>query len=309
MTRYIDTERGRFGVEPICRVMDFAPSTYYAGRTRAPSNRQLRDEWLSSEIKRVFDANYKVYGARKIWRKLNREGIPTARCTVERLMRINGIEGARRGKKHKTTIPDNTTVLPQDLVDRNFVALRPNQLWIADLTYVRAYSGRCYVAFVIDVYSRFIVGWSLATHLKTELPLDALEMAIWRRNARLDGLVHHSDRGSQYTSIRYTERLDDAGIAPSVGSVGDSYDNAMAETSIGLYKTELINRHGPWRTPDTVELATLEWIDWWNNSRLHEAIGHIPPAEKEAMYYCENMSEESENLSEKTLEIVGSKSL
>jgi len=309
MTRYIDETKGRFGVEPICRVMDFAPSTYYARRTRAPSNRELRDNLLTVDIKRVFKDNYSVYGARKVWRQLNREEIPAARCTVERLMHIHGLEGARRGKKHKTTIPDNTATLPADLVDRNFVALRPNQLWIADLTYVRTYSGRCYVAFVIDVYSRFIVGWSLATHLKTELPLDALEMAIWRRNARLDGLVHHSDRGSQYTSIRYTERLDDAGIAPSVGSVGDSYDNAMAETTIGLYKTELLYRKGPWRTPDEVELATLEWIDWWNNSRLHEGIGYVPPAEKEAVYYCENMSEKSENLSEKTLEIVGSKSL
>lgn len=306
MTRFIDEAKDRFGVEPICRVMACAPSTYYARLNRAPSNRELRDGWLTVDIKRVFKDNYSVYGARKVWRKLNREGIPTARCTVERLMRLSGIEGARRGKKHKTTIPDNTAVLPQDLVDRNFTATRPNELWIADLTYVRTYSGRCYVALVIDVYSRFIVGWSLATHLKTELPLDALEMAIWRRNAKLDGLVHHSDRGSQYTSIRYTERLDDAGIAPSVGSVGDSYDNAMAETTIGLYKTELIYRQGPWRAPDAVELATLEWIDWWNNCRLHEAIGHVPPAEKEAMYYGNNLSENSENLSEKTLEIVGS---
>lgn len=305
MTRYIDETKGRFGVEPICRVMGFAPSTYYARLNREPPHRELRDNWLTVEIKRVFKANYSVYGARKVWRKLNREGITVARCTVERLMHIHGLEGARRGKKHKTTIPDNTAMRPADLVDRNFTASRPNKLWIADLTYVRTYSGRCYVAFVIDVYSRFIVGWSLATHLKTELPLDALEMAIWHRNARLDGLVHHSDRGSQYTSIRYTERLDDAGIAPSVGSVGDSYDNAMAETTIGLYKTELIYRKGPWRTPDEVELATLEWIDWWNNSRLHEAIGYVPPAEKEAVYYCENMSEKSENLSEKTLEIVG----
>jgi len=309
MTRFIDETRGRFGVEPICRVMDFALSTYYAKRNREPSNRELRDNWLTVEVNRVFEDNFSVYGARKVWRKLNREGITVARCTVERLMRIHGLEGARRGKKYKTTIPDNTATRPSDLVDRNFTAVRPNRLWIADLTYVRTYSARCYVAFIIDVYSRFIVGWSLATHLKTELPLDALEMAIWRRNSKLDGLVHHSDRGSQYTSIRYSERLDDAGIAPSVGSVGDSYDNAMAETTIGLYKTELINRKGPWRTPEQVELATLEWIDWWNNSRLHEGIGHVPPAEKEAMYYSEIMSEKSENVSEKTLETVGSKSL
>jgi putative transposase len=309
MTRFIDERKDRFGVEPICRVMDFAPSTYFARRKRAPSDRELRDNWLTVEIKRVYEANYRVYGARKVRRCLNREGITVARCTVERLMRIHGLEGARRGKKFKTTIPDTTAVRPSDLVDRNFTAARPNRLWIADLTYVRTWSGRCYVAFVIDVYSRFIVGWSLATHLKTELPLDALEMAIWRRNTVLDGLVHHSDRGSQYTSIRYTERLDDAGIAPSVGSVGDSYDNAMAETTIGLYKTELIYRQGPWRAPEQVELATLEWIDWWNNSRLHEAIDYVPPAEKEAMYYGKNLSEKSENLSEKSLEIVGSKSL
>lgn len=298
MTRFIDTERGRFGAEPICRVMDFAPSTYWARRMRPPSDRRLRDEWLSGEIKRVFETNYGVYGARKVWRQLNREGISVARCTVERLMRMHGLEGTRRGKKYKTTIPDDTAMRPADLVDRNFTATRPNQLWVADLTYVRTWASRCYMALVIDVYSRFIVGWALATHLKTELALDALEMAIWRRDTALDGLVHHSDQGSQYTSIRYTERLGDAGIAPSVGSVGDSYDNALAETTIGLYKTELLNRKGPWRTPDQVELATLEWIDWWNHHRLHEAIGHIPPAEKEVVYY-------SKTASVKTLEIVG----
>ena len=189
MTRFIDETRGRFGVEPICRVMDFAPSTYYARLNREPSKRELRDNWLTVEIKRVYEDNFSIYGVRKMWRKLNREGISVARCTVERLMRLNGLEGARRGKKHKTTIPDNTAVRPADLVDRNFTASRPNRLWIADLTYVRTYSCRCYVAFVIDVYSRYIVGWSLATHLKTELPLDALEMAIWRRDAKLDGLV------------------------------------------------------------------------------------------------------------------------
>ncbi len=195
-------------------------------------------------------------------------------------MRINGLEGGRRGKKYKTTIPDDTAPRPADLVDRNFTAIRPNQLWVADLTYVRTWAGRCFLAPVIDVYSRFIVGWALATRLKTELPLEALEMAIWRRDAAFDGLVHHSDRGSQYTSICYTERLDDAGIAPSVGSVGDSYDNALAETTIGLYKTELLKRKGPWRTPEQVELATLEWIDWWNHRRLHEAIGYAPPGGK-----------------------------
>lgn len=211
---------------------------------------------------------------------------------------MHGLKGIRRGKKHKTTIPGDAAARPADLVDRNFTATQPNQLWVADLTYVRTWAGRCYVALVIDVFSRFIVGWALATHLKTELPLEALEMAIWRRDAALDGLVHHSDRGSQYTSICYTERLDDAGIAPSVGSVGDAYDNALAETTMGLYKTELIKRSGPWRTPEQVELATLEWIDWWNHRRLHEAIGHVPPAEKKAMYQAHNPSE-------KSLEIVG----
>lgn len=298
MTRYIETDRGRFGVEPICRVLDFNPSTYWTRRVRPPSDRELRDEWLMSEIDRVYEENRRVYGARKVWRQLNREGISVARCTVERLMRESGLEGVRRGKKHKTTIADASAPRPADLVDRNFVADRPNRLWVADLSYVRTWAGFCYIALVIDVFSRFIVGWALSTHLKTDLPLEALEMAIWRRDAELDGLVHHSDRGSQYTSIRYTERLAESGIAPSVGSVGDSYDNALAETTIGLYKTELINKEGPWRTPEQVEFATLEWIDWWNHRRLHEAIGHVPPAEKEAIYY-------NEKVVLKTLEIVG----
>jgi len=302
MTSYVDTHRGQHGVEPICRVMDFAPSTYWARCTRVPSDRQLRDECLICEIKRVFEANYSVYGARKIWRQLNREGAAVARCTVERLMRIHGLEGARRGKKYKTTIPDGAAARPADLVEREFTATRPNQLWVADLTYVRTWAGRCFVALVIDVFSRFIVGWALATHLRTELPLEALEMAIWRRDTALDGLIHHLDRGSQYTSIRYSERLDDSGIAPSVGSVGDAYDNALAEATIGLYKTELIKRKGPWRTPEQVELATLEWIDWWNHRRLHETIGHIPPTEKETNYY--NVKTQSTSS-----EIVGSKSL
>ncbi len=298
MTRYIDEDRGRFGVEPICRVLEFNPSTYWARIVRPPSDRRLRDEYLTHEIERVFEENRRVYGARKVWKQLNREGIEVAKCTVERLMRKSCLESVRRGKKHKTTIPDDSAPRPADLVDRNFVATRPNQLWVADLTHVRTWSGFCYVALVIDVCSRFIVGWALATHLKTELALEALEMAIWRRDAELDGLVHHSDRGSQYTSIRYTECLADAGIAPSVGSVGDSYDNALAETTIGLYKAELINRKGPWRTPEQVELETLEYIDWWNHLRLHEGLGHVPPAEKEAMYY-------GEKVPLKTLEIVG----
>jgi putative transposase len=302
MTRYINAHRGRFGVEPICRVLNFNPSTYWARLVRPPSNRSINDARLAPEIKRVYEANYEVYGAPKVWRQLNREGIRIARCTVERLMRLAGLQGAIRGKKHKTTVPDPAAARSADLVERNFTATRPNQLWVADLTYVRTWASHCYAALVIDVYSRFIVGWALATHLKAELPLEALEMAIWRRDSNLEGLVHHSDRGSQYTSICYTERLGDAGIAPSVGSVGDAYDNALAESTIGLYKTELINKRGPWRTPEQVELATLEWIDWWNHIRLHEAIGNIPPAEKEAMYYKEK---ESEKEAKKTLEIVG----
>lgn len=298
MTRYINSDRGRFGVEPICRVLDFNPSTYWARLVRPPSDRSIKDAQLTPEIKRVYEGNYEVYGAPKVWRQLNREGIKVAKCTVERLMRIAGLQGAIRGKKHKTTTPNDAAPRPDDLVTRNFCANRPNRLWVADLTYVRTWSGRCYVALVIDVFSRFIVGWALATHLRTELPLEALEMAIWRRDSNLEGLVHHSDRGSQYTSICYTERLDEAGIAPSVGSVGDSYDNALAESTIGLFKTELINKRGPWRTPEQVELATLEWIDWWNHIRLHEAIGNIPPAEKEVMYY-------NQKVPEKTLEIVG----
>jgi putative transposase len=294
MTAFIEEHRGRFGVEPICRVMGFNPSTYYAARDRAPSARALRDDVLKDEIARVHKENYGVYGVRKVWRQLNREGISVARCTVARLMRALGLRGVRRGKAVRTTKPDGSTPRPPDLVERDFAAARPNQLWVADLTYVRTFAGFCYVALVIDVYSRLIVGWSLGTTLRTEMPLEALEMALWRRGRALEGLVHHSDRGSQYTSIRYTERLAEAGIAPSVGSAGDAYDNALAESTIGLYKTELINRQRPWRTPERVEIATLEYIDWWNNRRLHSEIGDIPPAENEAIYYAAAEREERE---------------
>lgn len=284
MSRYIDQRRERFGVEPICKVLELNPSTYYARKIRGPSARTTRDTQLAEVIHRVWTQNRSVYGARKVWRQLRREGIPVARCTVERLMRRDGLSGIRRGKSWRTTIPDPVAPRPADLVDRRFVADRPNQLWVADITYVTSWTGRCYAAFVTDVYSRMIVGWALTTHLRTELALEALEMAIWRRNTILDGLVHHSDRGSQYTSIRYTERLADAGIEPSVGSRGDSYDNALAESVIGLYKTELIRAQRPWKTPEEVEFATLEWIDWWNNRRLHSSIGNVPPAEFEARY-------------------------
>jgi len=293
MTGFIEAHRGRFGVEPICRVMECSPSTYWAARSRPPSERALRDELLRPEIVRVHKENYGACGAHKLWKQLNREGIKVARCTVRRLMRALGLRGVRRGKKCRTTVPDEAAVRPADLVCRRFAAARPDQLWVADFTYVRTWSGFCYAAFVIDVFSRMIVGWSLSSSLRTEMPLEALEMALWQRGGRLlPELVHHSDRGCQYTSIRYTERLVEAGIAPSIGAAGDAYDNAMAESTIGLYKTELISRQGPWKTPEQVELATLEYIDWWNNRRLHTEIGDLPPAEKEQMYYAEQEQNE-----------------
>ena len=285
MIAYIDANRDRFGVEPICQLLPIAPSTYYAAKRRLPSARALRDEELKVEIRRIYDDNFGVYGARKVWRQLHREGIAVARCTVERLMRELGLQGVRRGKTRRTTTPDATAPRPADLVERNFSATRPNQLWVADLTYVATWSGFVYVAFVIDAFSRFLVGWQAARSLRTDLALDALEMAIWHRQAQLDGLVHHSDRGSQYLAIRYTERLAEAGAVTSVGSRGDSYDNALAETIIGLYKTELLRRRGPWKGLDQVEYATLEWVDWFNHRRLLEPIGHVPPAEFEATYH------------------------
>jgi putative transposase len=280
----IDALRDRFGVEPICRVVGVPASTYYAAKRRPPSARRQRDAQLKLEIRRIFDDNYQVYGARKIWRQLRREGIGVARCTVERLMGELGIAGAVRGKTTRTTIGDEQAPRPADLVERDFSATRPNQLWVADLTYVRTWSGFCYAAFVIDAFSRMIVGWQLASHLRTDLALDALEMAIWRRDTALDGLIHHSDRGGQYLAIRYTQRLADAGAVTSVGSKGDSFDNALAESTIGLYKTELIRRRGPWHALDDVELATLEWVDWYNHRRLHGALDHLPPTEYEAAY-------------------------
>jgi putative transposase len=285
MIAYVDAHRDRFGVEPICKVLPIAPSTYYQASRRPRSARRRRDEELKVEIRRVYDDNFGVYGARKVWRQLHREGICVARCTVERLMRELGLQGVRRGKTRRTTTPDATAPRPADLVDRDFSATRPNQLWVADLTYVATWSGFVYVAFIIDAFSRFLVGWQASRSLRTDLALDALEMAIWRRQAGLEGLVHHSDRGGQYLSIRYTERLAEAGAVTSVGSRGDSFDNALAETIIGLYKTELIRRRGPWRGLDEVEYATLEWVDWFNHRRLLEPIGHVPPAEFEAAYH------------------------
>jgi transposase InsO family protein len=287
MIAYIDRNKHRYGVEPICRVLPIAPSTYYAARRRPLSARAVRDTKLKVEIARVHAEHFGVYGARKVWRQLHREGVAVARCTVERLMGELHLEGVRRGKPRRTTTPDAAAPRPADLVERDFSAQRPNQLWVADLTYVATWSGFVYVALVIDAFSRFIVGWQASRSLRTDLALDALEMAIWRRRGRLEGLVHHSDRGGQYLSIRYTERLAEAGAVTSVGSRGDSYDNALAETIIGLYKTELIRRRGVWKGIDEVEYATLEWADWFNHRRLLEPIGYVPPAEFEAPFQRE----------------------
>jgi putative transposase len=282
VSRFIDEHRDRFGVEPICTTLQVAPSTYYAAKRRAPSTRALGDAVLKPQLSLVHEANFGVYGARKLWRQLLREGVHVGRDRVARLMRELGIAGVVRGKPKRTTIPAVLTDRPGDLVERRFSATAPNRLWVADLTYVRTCSGFCYVAFIIDAYSRRIVGWRVSTSLRTDLALDALEMAIWaRRDGDLGGLVHHSDLGVQYLAIRYTERLAEAGAVASVGSKGDSYDNALAETVNGLYKAEVIRRRGPWRTAADVELATLAWVDWWNHRRLHGACGHLPPVEFE----------------------------
>lgn len=284
---YIDAHRDRFGVEPICEVLQVAPSTYYSAKTRAPCRRGLRDAELREHIRRVFEDNYGVYGARKVWRQLHRDGISVARCTVERLMRQMGLAGRVRGRHRKTTIPDPRADWPSDLVERAFQASGPNRLWVADITYVATWSGFAYVAFVTDVFSRMIVGWRVASTLRADLALDALEMATWsRKDEDFPHLVHHSDRGVQYLSIRYTERLAQAGAVASVGSRGDSYDNALAESVFGLYKSELITMQGPWRAVEHVELATLSWVHWWNTQRLHSAIGDVPPAEFEAAHYA-----------------------
>ena len=290
MVAFIEEHRKAYGVEPICKVLPIAPSTYYEQKARQldPSRlpaRERRDAALREQIHRVRRENFDVYGPRKLWRQLKREGIKTARCTVERLMRDLGLRGVTRGRAFKvTTIADDAAARPADLVQRNFTATGPNQLWVADLTYVATWRGFVYVAFVIDVFARRIVGWRASSSLRTDLPLDALEQALYDR-PDVEKLVHHSDRGIQYLSIRYTERLAEAGIEPSVGSVGDSYDNALAETVIGLYKTEVIRQRGPWRNIEQVEFATLEWVDWFNNRRLLEPIGYVPPAEFEQMYY------------------------
>jgi putative transposase len=286
MTKYIDTHRESFGVEPICSALQVAPSTYYAASTRQPSPRSRSDALLKPELLRVHAANYGVYGVRKLWRQLAREGVTVGRDRVHRLMQELGLSGVVRGKRTRTTLPAAVAARPGDLVDRQFSAPAPNRLWVADLTYVATWSGFAYTAFIIDAFSRRIVGWRVAATLRAELALDALEMAIWARaGADLTGLIHHSDRGVQYVAIRYTERLADEGAVASVGSKGDSYDNALAETVNGLYKTELIRQRGPWRTVEDVELATLGWVDWYNQRRLHGACNDVPPAEYEAMFY------------------------
>jgi putative transposase len=289
MVSFIDEHRDEHGVEPICAQLPIAPSTYYEMKarerdaSRLPA-RRLRDNDLRHQITRVYNENQRVYGARKVWLQLKREGFSVARCTVERLMSDLGLRAAVRGRSFKTTIPDEALDRPTDLVDRNFHATRPNQLWVADLTYVRTRTGFAYVAFVVDVFSRKIVGWAVSSSLKSDLALEALEQAIQDRG-ELAELIHHSDRGVQYLSICYTERLLDAGIQPSVGSVGDSYDNALAESVIGLFKTEVIRRRGPWNGLENVELATLTWVSWYNTRRLHGAIGDVPPDEYEASYH------------------------
>lgn len=286
MTTFIDEQRARWGVEPICRTLAIAPSSYYAARTRPPSARTIRDESLSAAIRRIHDAHFSVYGVRKLWRQLRREGEAVGRDQVGRLMRALGLAGATRTKRIRTTKPAAVAERPADLVERVFSAVAPNRLWVADLTYVWTRAGFVYTAFIVDAFSRAIVGWRVLASLRAELALDALEMAIWnRREVALAGLVHHSDRGVQYLSIRYTERLADAEAVSSVGSRGDSYDNALAETVNGLYKAELIERRKPWRSVEQVELATAEWVAFWNTRRLHEACGYLPPAEFEAAYH------------------------
>ena len=295
----------RWGVEPICRVLtehglQVAPSTYYEHVTKLPTGRDLRDAMLINEIRRVHAGNYAVYGARKVWLQLNREGIGVARCTVERLMAQEGLAGAVRGKVKRTTIADHNAPRPRDLVRRDFSPLAPDRLWVADITYVSTWSGWVYVAFVIDAYARRIIGWRCGSTMSTQLVLDALEQAVWTRQRQghsLDSVVAHTDRGSQYTAIRYTERLAEANIAASVGSVGSSYDNALAESINGLYKTELIKPRAPWRTLDFVEIATAEWVDWFNHRRLYEYCGDIPPADLETAYYAQTPAQQDAVLS------------
>lgn len=289
---FVDSQRETHGVQPVLAALQqtpaqIAPSTYYAAKARSESARAARDRVLAVRIERVHADNYGVYGARKVWAELNRQGVDVARCTVERLMRETGLRGLLRDKSPRTTRPAAKTGRPADLVERDFTATRPNELWVADITYVRTTAGWVYTTFVLDVFSRLIVGWQVASSLYTDLALDALQMAIWRRQvagADLTGLVHHSDRGVQYRAIRYTQRLAETDAVASVGSRGDSYDNAMAEAFNSLFKAELVRNKGPWRGLDDLEIATVEYIDWYNNRRLHGELGHVPPAEYEALH-------------------------
>jgi putative transposase len=289
MVTFIDDHRQAYGVEPICAVLPIAPSTYYEhkARERDPARRPARaqrDAALVPEILRVWQATRRRYGAKKVWKALRREGRAVARCTVARLFRALGLRGVVRGRRVKTTIPELAAARPLDLVQRNFTATRPNQLWVSDFTYVATWAGFVYVAFVTDVFSRRIVGWRAARSMRSDLVLDALEQALYDRETDA-GLIHHSDRGGQYLAIRYTDRLTEAGIEPSVGSRGDAYDNALAETINGLYKAEVIYHLGPWKGLQDVEYATLEWVAWYNSQRLMEPLGYVPPAEYEAQYH------------------------
>lgn len=290
MVDFIDRHRAALGVESICRTLQFAPSAYYERKRqffepelRCP--RRKTDDVLRTAIRRVWDDNLQVYGARKVWHQLKREGHSVARCTVERLMREMDLQGVIRGRTKRTTIPTDREPKPLDLVKRRFEADRPNQLWVADFTYVATWLGFVYTAFVIDVFSRMIVGWKVSSTMTADLTLDALEQALWSRKVK-GNLIHHSDKGSQYLCIRYTERLAEIGITASVGSVGDAYDNAMAETINGLYKAEVIWKQGPWRNREVVEHATLSWVHWFNTKRLLEPIGYVSPAELEKAYYA-----------------------
>ncbi len=290
MKEYVDQHRHSYGVEPICKVLQIAPSGYrrHAAHQRKPElrcARAKRDDSLMVQVQQVWQNNLQVYGADKVWHQMNREGSKVAPCTVERLMRRLGLQGARRGKVVRTTVPDKALPCPLDRVHRQFKADRPNQLWVSDFTYVTTWQGWQYVAFVIDVFARRIVGWRVSSSMRTDFVLDALEQALYDRQPEQNALIHHSDRGSQYVSILYTERLAQAGVEPSVGSKGDSYDNALAETINGLYKAELIHRRAPWKTKESLELATLEWVHWFNHHRLLEPIGSIPPAEAETNFY------------------------
>lgn len=291
MMSFIDKHRENYGVEPICRQLPIAPSTYYEHKARerdpvrAPA-RVRRDLALSPQVQRVWEENYRVYGARKVWKQLNRERIAVARCAVERLMNRLGIRGVVRGKTVRTTVPGAPDECPRDLVRRQFKASRPDQLWVADFTYVRTWAGFVYTAFVIDVFAGCLVGWHVSRSPRTRLVLNALDQALWARKPDRQGLIHHSDRGVQYLSVRYTERLKDAGIEPSVGSVGDSYDNALAETVIGLYKTELIGKRGPWKTIGSVEYETCKWVDWYNNRRISAPNDYRTVAEIEAAHHA-----------------------